>query len=350
MIISETPLRASLFGGGSDFKKYFENSDIGYGETLSLTLDMHVYITVNKKFDDQIRVVYKGSELVDSVNDIKHNIIREALKLVGIDKGIEIIYMADLPLSDVGVGFASSSALAVGVLNALHTYKGEFVTNEILAKEACYIEIECMKQNIGIQDQFAVAFGGFNRYKFFGGKGISNDEINYNGKKNIYKMFDDIQVSVTPLVLENEIRKKLFNNILLYYIGNSRDSKKILKEQEDNIEKNRNLLDEFVRTSDRVCLELQKGNVDIVGTELDKTWNIKKTLSSGISNEKIDAMYNQAKENGAIGGKVLGAGGGGFMLLYCKEESQKGLRTAMSEYKEVNFNIDNEGSRIIFAN
>lgn len=341
MIISETPLRASLFGGGSDFKKYFEKSAIGYGEVLSAALDMHVYITVNKKFDNQIRVVYKGNELVNEVSEVKHNIIREALKLVGIEQGIEIIYMADIPLSDVGIGLASSSALAVGVLNALHAYKGEYVTKEVLAREACYIEIECMKQNIGVQDQFAVAHGGFNIYKFFKADGDISD---------CKGQFSDIQVRVTPLVLNNDTKYKLMSNIMLYYIGNTRDSRKILKEQKDNIEKNRKSIDELVLTCDRVCFELQRGNVDIIGIELDKTWNIKKTLSSGITNGIIDNMYNTAKENGAVGGKVLGAGGGGFMLLYCDRSKQQKLRESLNSYKEVKFNIDYDGSRIIFAN
>ena len=163
MIVSKTPLRASLFGGGSDFKEYYENSELGYGSVLSAALDLHVYITVNKKFDDMIRVVYNGNELVHSVDEVKHNIIREALRLVGIHKGIEVIYTADIPLSGAGIGLASSSALAVGVLNALHAYKGEFVSAKQLAQEACHIEIECLGQRIGIQDQYAVAYGGFNR-------------------------------------------------------------------------------------------------------------------------------------------------------------------------------------------
>lgn len=327
MIISKTPLRASFFGGGSDFKAYYETSEIGYGSVLSAALDMHVYITVNKKFDDKIRIVYNGNELVDSVDEVKHNIIREALKIVGIEKGIEIIYMADIPLSTAGVGLASSSALAVGVLNALHTYKHEFVNYEQLAWEACHIEIDCLGQQIGIQDQFAVAHGGFNRYRFLN-----------NGK-----------VSVAPIILDNEVRKKMSNNILLFFTGKTRDSRKILSEQSDNIEKKRPMLDELVRTVDKVYDELLKGNIDIIGTELDRTWNIKKTLSSGISNEDIDNMYNTAKLGGAMGGKILGAGGGGFMLVYVKPENHEKVRIAMKEYKEVKFDIDSEGSRIIFA-
>ena len=167
MIISKTPLRMSFFGGGTDFQSYFANSRFGYGSVISTALDMYVYITVNKRFDDKIRVVYYGNELVDSVDEIKHDIIRNALKIAGIELGVEIIYSADIPLSSAGIGLSSSSALAVGVMNALHAYTGERVAPEVLAREACQIEIDCIGQKIGIQDQFAVSYGGFRVYKFF---------------------------------------------------------------------------------------------------------------------------------------------------------------------------------------
>ena len=327
MIISKTPLRASLFGGGSDFKVYYEKSSIGYGSVLSAALNMHVYITVNKKFDDKIRIVYSGNELVDNIDEVKHNIIREAMKLTGVLRGIEIIYMADIPLSGAGVGLASSSALAVGVLNALHAYKGEFITPLELAKEACRIEIDILGQRIGIQDQCAVANGGFNRYRFL----------------------NDGTISVTPLIVNKECRKGLYNNLMMFFTGNTRDSRKILSEQSNNIENKRQVIDELVITVDKVYDEINKNNIDIVGTELDRTWQIKKSLSSGISNENIDKMYSLAKNAGAIGGKVLGAGGGGFMLLYVKDNDKEKVRKVLSEYREVPFSVDSEGSRIIFA-
>ena len=327
MIISKTPLRASLFGGGSDFEAYFRSSKLGYGSVLSAGLDMHVYITVNKKFDDKIRVVYNGNENVDSVEEIKHNIIREALKLVGIEKGIEIIYMADIPMSSAGIGLASSSSLAVGVLNALHAYKGEYVTPNQLAKEACYIEIEKLGQRIGIQDQFAVAYGGFNRYRFM----------------------NDGSVSVTPGVIDTQTREKLCDRLMLFYTGNTRDSRKILSEQSDSIEAKREKLDDLVMTVDSVCEYLAKGEIDCVGKELDRTWNIKKQLAGGISNSEIDKMYSIAQSCGAVGGKILGAGGGGFMLLYVPNDKQDSIRKGLNHYREVPFKIDYQGSRIIFA-
>ena len=327
MIISKTPVRASLFGGGSDFKDYYSNSELGYGSVLSIGLDMHVYITVNKKFDDSIRLVYSGNELVDSVDEIKHNIIRESLKLAGISKGIEIVYMADLPLSGAGVGLASSSALAVGLLNALHAYKGEFVTAKQLAQEACHIEIDCLGQQIGIQDQYAVAYGGFNKYRFF----------------------NDGSVSVSPVVLTKQSREKMIGNLMLYFTGNTRDSRKILSEQTKNIGNKRKMLDDLVMTVDKVYESLIASDVDVIGKELDRTWRIKKSLSSGISNPLIDQMYEIATSAGASGGKILGAGGGGFMLLYVEKQKQASVRKAMKEFREVPFGIDYQGSRIIFA-
>lgn len=327
MIISKTPLRASLFGGGSDFRAYFENSKLGYGSVLSVGLDMHVYITVNTKFDDKIRVVYNGNENVDSLDEVKHNIIREALRLVGIEKGIEVIYMADIPMSSAGIGLASSSALAVGVLNALHAYKGEFVTPKQLAKEACHIEIECLGQRIGIQDQYAVAHGGVNRYRFM----------------------SDGTVSVTPVIMNKDTREKLTQRLMLFFTGKTRDSRKILSEQSNSIESKRKSLDDLVKTVDRVCDRLASGDVDCVGVELDRTWKIKKELAGGISNIEIDEMYQKALKRGAIGGKILGAGGGGFMLLYVPENMQEYVRQGLNDYREVPFKVDYQGSRIIFV-
>lgn len=327
MVISKTPLRASLFGGGSDFKEYFENSTIGYGSVLSAALDQHVYITVNKKFDDMIRVVYNGNELVDSLDKVKHNIIREALKLVQIDKGIEVIYTADLPLSGAGIGLASSSALAVGVLNALHAFKGEYVPPQQLAKEACYIEIECLGQKIGIQDQYAVACGGFNQYRFMN-----------NGA-----------VSVVPAVLNLDTRDRLFKHLMLFFTGSTRDSREILKEQVSTIHEKRLMLDDLVHTVDTVFEEIAKGNIDIVGRQLKRTWQIKKKFAKGVSNDEIDNMYAKAIKAGAIGGKILGAGGGGFLLLYVPYNKQENVRCILSDYREVPFHVDYQGSRIVFV-
>ncbi len=327
MIISKTPLRASLFGGGTDFREYYTNSKYRYGTVLSAALDMHVYITVNRKFDDMIRVVYSGNELVNNVDEVKHNIIREALKFTGIDRGIEVIYMADIPLSGAGIGLASSSALAVGVLNALHAYKHEYVTPKQLASEACHLEIECLGQQIGIQDQYAVACGGFNQYRF------NSDDT----------------VSVNPVHCRDDVKKILFSRLMLFYTGLTRDSRKILSEQTATIVDKTTMLDELVEITDEAVVQLEKGNVDFLGRELARTWEIKKAFAGGISNEIIDEMYKKSLNAGAYGGKILGAGGGGFMLLYVPEEKKFDVRRALSDYREVDFKVDSQGSQIIFA-
>ena len=327
MIISKTPLRASFFGGGSDFSDYYLNSAMGHGAVLSAGLDMHVYITVNKKFDDKIRVVYSGNELVDSIDEVKHNIIREALKLTGITKGIEVIYMADIPLSGAGVGLASSSALAVGVLNALHAYNGEYAAPKQLAEEACHIEIDLIGQAIGIQDQYAVAHGGINRYYF------NNDG----------------SVCVTPVVCSSETLRLLRERFLLYYTGNARDSREIFREQNATRHDKTAMLDDLVATVDRMYERLTDSDLDSWGRELDRTWMIKKQFASGVSNPDIDSMYARARAAGALGGKILGAGGGGFMLLYVPEEAGGSVRAAMSDYREMPFDFDMQGSRNIFV-
>lgn len=326
MIISKTPLRMSFFGGGTDFKTYYENSRFGYGSVISTALDMYVYITVNKRFDDKIRAVYYGNELVDTVDEVKHDIIRNALKIAGIDKGVEIVYSADIPLSSAGVGLSSSSALAVGVMNALHAYKGEFVTPEQLAREACHIEIDCIGQRIGIQDQFAVAYGGLRRYRFSAGGAVSAE----------------------PVACKVEYVQQLKSNLMMFYTGQGRDSRKILNEQSETIEQKMARLDKLVEAVDRNYENLCKGDVDAWGVELDKAWQIKKTFAGGVSTPEIDAMYDAAKAAGALGGKILGAGGGGFMLLYVPLERQAAVKDALAGYRLIDFDFEPFGSRIIF--
>lgn len=326
MIISKTPLRASFFGGGTDFKDYYENSSYGYGAVISTALNMYVYIMVCKRFDSKIRVCYTKNEFVDSVDQIQHNIIREALKIVGIENGIDIVYSADIPLSSAGVGLASSSALAVGVLNALYTYKGEHASPEKLARMACEIEINRLGNPIGIQDQYACAYGGF----------------------RIYKFWADGEVSATPVSVSREDMKALQNNLMLYYTGLTRISSEILAEQKENIADKNLILNQMLEMVDDSEQALKGGNIERWGEMLDVAWHRKKSLASKISNMDIDVMYEKAKNAGALGGKVLGAGGGGFLLLYVSDENKKGVRTALKDYKEVDFKFENEGSRIIF--
>lgn len=326
MIISKTPLRASFFGGGTDFRDYYENSKYGYGSVISTALNMYVYIMVCKRFDSKIRVCYTKNEFVDSVDQIQHNIIREALKIVGIENGIDIVYSADIPMSSAGVGLASSSALAVGVLNALYAYKGEYASPEKLARMACEIEISKMRNPIGVQDQYACAYGGF----------------------RIYKFWADGKVSATPVSVPRKNMKTLQNNLVLYYTGLTRISSEILAEQKENIEDKNSTLDQMLEMVGDAETVLGKGDLDQWGKMLDKAWDMKRSLASKISNSDIDSMYEKAKIAGAAGGKILGAGGGGFLLLYVSDENKEGVRNAMKGYKEVDFEFENEGSRIIF--
>ena len=326
MIVSKTPLRASFFGGGTDFYDYFHNSKYGYGCVISTALDMHVYIVVNKRFDDKIRLVYNDNELVDNVDEVKHNIIREALKITNITSGIEILYLADLPMTNLGVGLASSSSLALGVLNALHAYKGEIVSKEQLAKEAIDIEINRLHQEIGIQDQYAVSYGGFNKYIF------NNDDT----------------VSIKKLNLNDEIKENLLNHLMFFYTGNARDSKAIFKEQKKTAKNKSEILDSLVEMVTLSEEYLLNNDLDNFGYLLGKAWEIKKQFASGVSNKDINNMYDLAIKNGALGGKILGAGGGGFLLLYVPLNKKNKVRKALSSYKEVNFKIDDEGSRIVY--
>ena len=327
MIISKTPLRCSFFGGGTDFQDYYDNTARGFGGVLSTALNMHVYITVNKKFDDKIRLCYAGNELVDTVEEVKHNIIREALKMTGVTRSIEIVYQADIPLSTAGIGLASSSALAVGVLNALHAYKGEYVRPDQLAREAAHIEIDLLGQRIGIQDQFATACGGFNRYRFHRGS----------------------RVTVEPVLASRETLATLWGNVLLFFTGLTRDSRQILSEQQRTIGEKMAMLDEVGRMADEGWDALCAGEPDEIGRMLDRAWQRKKQFAPGVSTPMIDEMYSAALGAGALGGKILGAGGGGFLLVYARKEDQPAVRAALKDYREVPFVPEGQGSHIVFA-
>lgn len=326
MIVTKTPLRASFFGGGTDFKDYYHKSKYGYGTVVSMALDMHVYIIVNKRFDDKIRIVYSGNELVDNVDDIKHNIIREALKITNITKGIEILYLANLPMTNLGIGLASSSALAVGVLSALHEFKGETVSKETLAKEAIDLEINHLHQQIGIQDQYAVSFGGFNKYEF------NNDD----------------SVIIKKINIDDDIKNNLFSKILLFYTGITRDSSKIFEKQKETTINKSEILDEMVDIADKSYELLNNKEYDEFGKLLNRAWNVKKKFADNISNDLIDKMYSRAIDAGATGGKILGAGGGGFLLLYVPFDKQEAVRNSLKDFKEVKFSFDENGTQVVY--
>lgn len=326
MVISKTPLRASFFGGGSDFKDFYEKTELGYGSTISTTLNMYVYIMINKRFDNKIRISYRIQELVDSVNEIEHNIVREAMKIAGIEKGVDIVYSADIPISTSGVGLASSSAMAVGVLNALFAYKGVRLSAEKLAKYACEIEIDRLKNPIGVQDQYAVSYGGFKKYRYYASE----------------------NVSISTVICNPLVRKTLEKRLMLFYTGIGRISSTILSDQKKNIADRMIVINQMVQMVDKAEDALQNNDLDKWGYMLDEAWCLKKQMSNQISNSMLDDMYNKAKVAGAYGGKVLGAGGGGFLLLYVPEEKQSLVKEVLKEYIQVKFKFEDEGSRIIF--
>jgi len=288
---------------------------------------MYIYITVNKKFDDLIRVSYSKTEMVRSVNDIEHNIIREALKIVGIEKGVDIVYMGDIPLGSAGVGLGSSSSLAVGVLNALYAYKGQHVSAEYLAQKACEIEIDILQHPIGKQDQYAAAYGGFNFIQF------NKDE----------------SVFVDPIICDRETRQRLNKKLLLFYTGITRISSSILEEQKASIDDNSNILDAMVELSKVMRGAIVRNDLESIGPFLHESWVYKKRLATKITNGQIDEYYEKARKAGAVGGKILGAGGGGFLLLYCDEARQDNVRQALIALKEVPFLFEPQGSKIIYV-
>ena len=324
MIISRTPFRISFVGGGTDLQSFYK--DYG-GAVVSTAINKYIYITVKKQNElhpHKIRISYSTTENVERVEDITHPIVREVLKFLEIDHPIEITSIADIPAR---TGLGSSSSFTVGLLNALHALKGEHISSKKLAEEACHIEIEKLGRPIGKQDQYAAAFGGMNHIKF-----------NQNGS-----------VFVSPIVCKEEIRDKLFKNFMVFYTGISRDASEILKEQVKQKEKNVNLLNELRDMVAEFVETLESGeNLERVGKILHMSWMRKKQLTSDISNQKIDEYYKIALDAGALGGKILGAGGGGFLLLYADEEKQDKIRKSFKELIELDFDYEPEGSKIIY--
>ncbi len=324
MIISRTPLRVSLAGGGSDLEEYYKT---GCGAVVSTAIDKYVYITVNKKFDDMIRVSYSKTELVDDVNALEHNVIRESLKLLEISKKIEVVYMGDIPLGTAGVGLGSSSGLAVGVLNALYAYKGLHASAQRLADDACKVEIDILGHPMGKQDQYISAYGGFNYIQF-----------NKDGT-----------VFVDPIICKTETKTLLHNKLMLFYTGLVRVSSTILGEQKSKTSTNLDVLDKMVDLARGLRDELVCNKIDEIGNILHEGWLLKKKLANGISTPQIDAYYEKARKAGAAGGKILGAGAGGFLLLYCDEKYQPKVREVLSDLKESPFKFEPQGSKIIYV-
>jgi D-glycero-alpha-D-manno-heptose-7-phosphate kinase len=311
-------------GGGSDIPQFYRKSR---GATLSTAIDKYVYVCLNKKFDQKIRVSYSQTEIVDKVNRLEHTRARECMKFTGVDKGIEIVTIADIPSRGTGLG--SSSSFTVGLLNALYAYKGEKVDEERLADEACQIEINRLKEPIGKQDQYIASYGGM---KFM--------EYSKNGK-----------VSVNTVKCSRDTAKKIEDSLLLFYTGITRKTTGLLKDQISGYREKQKFqnTEKMVDLAYELKKDLENNDASRLGEMLDEAWLLKKSLNENISNGEIDTMYDLAKKNGATGGKILGAGGGGFLMVYAPKEYHDKIKRALKKYREMNINFEGEGSRVLFT-
>lgn len=325
MIISRTPLRVSFLGGGSDLPAYYRRHG---GAVLSTAIDQSVYVTVSRKFDNAVRVSYSRTEEVERASDVAHPLVREALAMLGIDGGIEITSIADIPAKGTGLG--SSSAFTVGLLNALHAYCGRHMPAEKLAAECCAIEIERCGEPIGKQDQYAAAFGGFNFIRFHG----------------------DERVEVNKVVCAPDVLSGIQERLLFFYTGITRSASELLQRQSQEIGADackRQAMADMVRLAEVSYAELCAGKPTSLGEMLDDAWRIKKRMTDGISNAMVDDAYAAAIGAGAKGGKLLGAGGGGFLMLYAEPERHDAIRRALATLRETPFRFAPHGSSIIFV-
>lgn len=320
MIISQTPLRISFCGGGTDLKEYWEDHD---GAVISTTIDKYVYVILRNRIDDKIWLRYAENELVDNLNEIKNTRWRECMKLTGVTKGVELINLSYIPK---GSGLGGSSAFAVGSLNSLYAFIGKHKSAKELAEEACQIEIETLKEPIGSQDQYAAAYGGLNLIEF---------------KK-------DGNVIVNPVIIPNRLRENLFSNLLLFRIGNTREASSILSEQKKETKSKAEILHKMKEFTYSSRDALHSLDLTRFGELLHQNWEYKKNMANNISNSLIDKYYNLARENGAIGGKICGAGAGGFLLFYVEPEKQDKVRNSLKELKECSIKFEPFGSKIVY--
>jgi D-glycero-alpha-D-manno-heptose-7-phosphate kinase len=321
MIITQTPLRVSFVGGGTDLRGFYSREP---GCVLSTAIDKYVFVIVKERFDDKIVLNYSQKEIVDRVDEIQHDLVREAMKKTGVDRGVEITTLADIPSRGTGLG--SSSSMTVGLLNALYAYTGEFKDAETLAREACEIEIEILGAPIGKQDQYIVAYGNIRKITFF----------------------PDEKVDVDLVKLDYSLRRRFNERLMLFYTGKTRSASSILTEQRKHLAQHWEILHQMSLLPDSFQASLSNGDLDEAGRILNRNWEHKKQLASGVTDGQINDLYERAMTAGALGGKITGAGGGGFLLLYCPGEKQENVRQALSHLTELPFRFENQGSKIIF--
>lgn len=322
MVITQTPLRISFAGGGTDLPGFYREEG---GCVLSMAIDKYVYVIVKERFDDRIYVNYSRKEIVERVDDLRHELVREAMRITGVEGGVEVTTLADIP--SAGSGLGSSSSVTVGLLNALYAYQGVQVPAERLARESCQIEIDILGKPIGKQDQYIAAYGNLQFITFH----------------------PDDSVTVEPVRVSEAVKNELSAQMLLFYSGKARQASSILKEQSRKIPQRRETLREMKQQAQELREHLENGaGLHGVGEVLHAGWQHKKTLASHISDPGLDALYDRAREAGALGGKITGAGGGGFFAFFVPPEAQSRVRQALAGLQEFPFNLSRDGSKVIF--
>lgn len=320
MIITKTPLRISLFGGGTDFPAYYKEEE---GCVLSTAIDKFIYVIIKERFDSNIRVGYSTTELVEQIDDLKHELVRECLRKTRITERIEIATMADIP--SAGSGLGSSSSVTVGLLHAMYAHLSRPQSHESLAHQACEVELDVLGKPIGVQDQYIAAYGG-QRFLRFSAAGVDVQRV---------------ETSADNLARLNQ-------NLMLFYTNVTRRAETILDEQNKNIGHRLSHLRTLKQFAQDAYRYLQHGELDQLGLLLHESWQLKRELASRISNEYLDGLYAAARHAGALGGKIAGAGGGGYLLLYCPPERQTHVRQALAHLAELPFNLEKGGTRVIF--
>jgi D-glycero-alpha-D-manno-heptose-7-phosphate kinase len=324
MIISRTPLRMSFAGGGSDLPDFYRRFG---GAVLSTAVDKYVYVSINKKFDSGIRIAYSKNEEVESIDQIEHRLVRATMPLLEVMGGIEIATIADIPSRGTGLG--SSSSFTVGLINALAAYKGRHMAADTLGEMSSHIEINLCGEPIGKQDQYAAAFGGLNLIEFR----------------------PDDSVCVSPVIMPMEARKTLEKRLLVFYTGMTRSVGGILKSQNEEVASSQDkqkALQRMVELAYTLRASLQNGDIDAMGEILHENWLLKRSLTTAISSEAIDGWYDAAMAAGATGGKILGAGAGGFLMFYAPEDRHEAVAKALSPLRSFPLGFEPLGSRIIF--
>lgn len=321
MLITKTPFRISFLGGGSDMPDFYRENE---GCVLSTSINKYMYISIHPYFDeDKIALKYSENEVVTDYQQIKHSIFRQVLSDYGI-RGVELVSTADVPS---GTGLGSSSSFTVGLVHTLNCYQEKYISKQDIAKEACEVEINKLKNPIGKQDQYAAACGGLNFITFH----------------------QDDTVSVEPLIMRNETRKELEENLIMFYTGIKHNANTILAEQMENmsqLNKVRNL-QKMCNLAKAMRMSLLDNDISGFGMMLHENWMLKKELAGGITRQEIDDAYETALRSGAIGGKLLGAGGGGFLLFYCEKQKQKKLEESLG-LTRFDFKFERDGTSVIY--